>query len=47
MSIFKNVQTMRGIRGGHMRKPLLDIPEAEVEALKAAMEAVANQGKKQ
>lgn len=27
MSIFKNILSFRGIRGGHMRKPLLDISE--------------------
>lgn len=27
MSIFKNILTFRGIRGGHMRKPLLDLSE--------------------
>ncbi len=29
MSIFKTILTFRGIRGGHMRKPLLDISEDE------------------
>lgn len=37
MSVFKNVQTLRGVRGGHVRKPLLDLPEAEVQALKEAI----------
>lgn len=37
MSIFKNVLTMRGVRGGYMRKPLLDITEAEAEQLKLAI----------
>lgn len=34
MSIFKNILTMRGIPGGHMRAPLLDLSEAEVLELK-------------
>lgn len=33
MSIFKNILKFRGIDGGHMRKPLLDLPEEEVKAL--------------
>ena len=33
MSIFKNILTMRGVTGGHMRKPLLDLTEEQVEAL--------------
>ena len=33
MSIFKNILTFRGVRGGHMRKPLLDLPEDEVRKL--------------
>lgn len=37
MSIFKNVQELRGVRGGHMRKPLLDIQPEEVEALRKAI----------
>lgn len=34
MSIFKNILTFRGVRGGHMRKPLLDLSEEEVKALR-------------
>lgn len=39
MSIFKNILTMRGVPGGYMRKPLLDLPEAEVESLRADLAA--------
>lgn len=35
MSIFKNILTMRGVPGGHMRKPLLDMTDAQLEALRA------------
>ena len=34
MSVFKNVQTMRGVRGGYMKAPLLDLLPDEVEALR-------------
>lgn len=34
MSIFKNILTFRGIRGGHVRKPLLDLSEADVQKLR-------------
>lgn len=37
MSVFKNVQTLRGVRGGYMRPPLLDLTEKEVEALREAI----------
>ncbi len=37
MSIFKNILTFRGIRGGHMRKPLLDLTEEEVKTLYEAV----------
>lgn len=37
MSIFKNILTFRGIRGGHMRKPLLDLTEEEVKVLYEAV----------
>ena len=37
MSVFKNVMTMRGVPGGGMRKPLLDLPDAEVARLKEAI----------
>lgn len=33
MSIFKTILTDRGIPGGHMRRPLLDLPEAEQASL--------------
>lgn len=39
MSIFKNLLTMRGIRGGHMRKPLLDLESSQLPALKTKLEA--------
>lgn len=39
MSIFKNVLTMRGVEGGHMRKPLLDLPAEEVAKLKEAVKS--------
>jgi len=38
MSIFKNILTMRGVRGGHMRKPLLDLPQETVEELRKQVE---------
>ena len=34
MSIFKNILTFRGVPGGHMRKPLMDLNEAGVAKLK-------------
>ena len=34
MSIFKNILTFRGVPGGHMRKPLMDLDEAGVAKLK-------------
>ena len=37
MSIFKNILTFRGIRGGHMRKPLLDLSEEDVKTLYEAV----------
>ena len=37
MSVFKHVQTMRGVRGGHMRRPLLDLTAEEAEKLHAAI----------
>lgn len=40
MSIFKNILTMRGIRGGHMRAPLLDLSADDVQKL---YETVKNQ----
>ena len=33
MSIFKNILKFRGLYGGHMRKPLLDITEDEVKEI--------------
>ena len=35
MSIFKNILTMRGVTGGHMRRPLMDLSEEAVAQLKA------------
>lgn len=35
MSIFKNILTFRGVDGGHMRKPLLDLSQEQVAQLKA------------
>lgn len=35
MGIFKAILNFRGLTGGHMRKPLLDLDEQELEALKA------------
>lgn len=37
MSIFKNILTFRGVRGGHMRKPLLDLSEEDVKTLYEAV----------
>jgi 4-hydroxy-tetrahydrodipicolinate synthase len=37
MSVFKHVQTMRGVRGGYMRRPLLDLTAEEAEKLYAAI----------
>lgn len=34
MSIFKNILTFRGVTGGHMRKPLLDLTAEQVAQLK-------------
>lgn len=34
MSIFKNILTFRGVTGGHMRKPLLDLTDEQVVQLK-------------
>lgn len=34
MSIFKNILTFRGIPGGHMKKPLLDLTPEQVSQLK-------------
>ena len=39
MSIFKNILTFRGVRGGHVRKPLLDLPENEVRDLYESVKA--------
>jgi len=43
MSVFKNVLTMRGIRGGHMKAPLLDLEPEEVEALRLQLTPYLNQ----
>lgn len=37
MSVFKNVQTMRGVRGGFMRPPLMDLTGEEVARLREAI----------
>lgn len=37
MSIFKNILTMRGVPGGSMRKPLIDLSDEDLAALKAAV----------
>lgn len=37
MSIFKNILSMRGVTGGHMKKPLLDLTENQVADLKKAV----------
>lgn len=37
MSIFKNILSMRGVTGGHMKKPLLDLTEEQVTDLKKAV----------
>lgn len=34
MSIFKNILTFRGVTGGHMRAPLVDLPTEQVAQLK-------------
>ncbi|NLU24608.1 MAG: dihydrodipicolinate synthase family protein [Clostridiales bacterium] len=34
MSIFKNILTLRGVTGGHMRKPLLDLTSEQTAELK-------------
>lgn len=40
MSYFKEALKMRGIDAGHMRKPQLDLPREEVEALRAQLEEI-------
>lgn len=37
MSIFKNILTFRGVTGGHMRKPLLDLTQDQVAQLKESV----------
>lgn len=37
MSVFKTILTFRGIRGGHMRRPLLDLSEEAVRKLHEAV----------
>jgi len=39
MSYFKEALKMRGIEGGHMRKPQLDISKADIDALRLEIEA--------
>ena len=34
MSIFKNILTFRGVTGGHMRQPLMDLTQEQVAQLK-------------
>lgn len=36
MSIFKNILTFRGVPGGHMRRPLLDLTQEQAAELKKA-----------
>lgn len=38
MSYFKEALSLRGLRGGHMRKPQLDITPAEIEKLRVELE---------
>lgn len=38
MSIFKNILKMRGVPGGHVRRPLLDLTDKEVSELKTKVE---------
>ena len=38
MSYFKEALKLRGLDAGHMRRPQLDLPEAEVAALRAQLE---------
>jgi len=38
MSIFKNILGMRGVRGGHMRKPLLDLTPDQTARLRKDVE---------
>lgn len=37
MSIFKNILSFRGVRGGHMRRPLTDLPQEDVSKLYEAV----------
>lgn len=39
MSYFKEALKMRGIPGGHMRRPQLDLPEEEIRNLRSELEA--------
>lgn len=39
MSIFKNILKFRGLYGGYMRKPLIDLPDDEVKALYETVKA--------
>ena len=39
MAYFKAALTLRGLDGGHMRAPQLDLLPEDVKALKADMEA--------
>lgn len=40
MSYFKEALKMRGIAAGHMRKPQLDLPQEEIDALRAQLESI-------
>lgn len=37
MSIFKNILSFRGVNGGHMKKPLLDLTQEQVAELKKSV----------
>ena len=39
MSIFKDVQTLRGLPGGHTQAPLLDVTEEEHRELEELFDA--------
>lgn len=45
MSYFKEALKMRGIRGGHMRKPQLDLTMEEIKKLKAQLEELCRETK--
>ena len=39
MAYFKAALSIRGMNGGHMRKPQLDLPQEEIDALRVQLEA--------